>query len=919
MKNTTSLNKLSPFQPVDAVAKNPWWQTKSIRFKTTVVAIAIGTIPTIALSSIAYYFTAHSITREVTAAKKTLVADLQNQVNVFMRDRKSDIQVMANLDIFTDPQLRNMVTAEEKSAALQKIQDAYQIYNSIAVFDAKGDFIAKTDGKSLGNHLNRGYIQAALKADGPIISEPRISTSSGIFSIYTAAPIHDKVTGKTIGFVRARMPVEVLKELLQDYTTAGSKYYLLNESGDIFLGSEGEYVIKTLSNESTAESKSYDYEAINADRVFANIEQLLTKQNIDTIVTNNLNTNTKQLVALAPPDNLQNLPELDWQAIIATNKDIVFSSQRQLQNIFVLGTGFAALVVGAIAYSIANRATRPILSAADAVADIGRGNLDTRVNLSGADELAQLGANINLMASQLSNFFQEQTLLAQQAELLTNLTLKFTVAFNPEEIINTAVAESREALQSDRLIYFQFVENWHGTVIAESVLSDALSVKDGAYAPILTNDDLEQYQQGTVRVINHIDLANLDLSQRQQLEAWAIEASMIAPVMIQDKLNGLLIVHKCTSSRDWQPKEIELVTQLAYQVGFALTRLEFSQQQQQAETREKQAKEAIQSRALELLQEVYEVAEGNLTIRAQVTEDEIGTIADSYNSTIASLQKLVDRVKVAAAEVKVTTGENELAIQKMAQETIVQANEIGETLKQIEGMSGSIQTVFANATQAEDFVKVASETIAAGDRAMDRTVSEISAIQSTVTETAAKVKQLGDSSQEISQAVNLIGRFAAQTHLLALKASIEAARAGDRGKGFAVIADEVRSLASQSAAATSEIDNLVTKIQLETNDVVEAMNLGTQQVAKGSQLIQQTRASLDRVNDASIEISRLVRAISEAAIQQSETSAEVSTTITNVAEIARNNSQSAIQVSSSIQQLSTVAEKLQAGIGKFKT
>ncbi len=915
MKNTSSKNHLSISN-----GKKSWWETKSIRFKTTLMAIAIGTIPTIALSFIAYRYTARSITQEITSAKKTLVADLQNQVNIFMRDRFGDIQVMANLDIFTDPQLRNIVTAEAKSAALQKIQDAYKIYNSIAVFDAKGDLIAQTEGKTLGNHLNRGYIQAALKANAPVISQPRISTSSGIFSVYTAAPIRDRVTGKTIGFVRARMPVAVLKELLKDYTTDGNKYYLLDRAGDIFLGSQGEYVIKTLSNESTADNKSYDYEAINASEVFANIEELLTKQKLDTAIATNLNTKTQQLVAFAPSENLAGLPALNWQAAIATDLDIVFAPQRQLRNIFILGTGLVALTVGAIAYSLVERAIRPILSAADTVADLGQGNLDTRVHLSGEDELAQLGSNINLMASQLSNLFQEQTLLRQQAELLKNLTLKFTVAFSTEEVIDTAVAEAREALQSDRTLYYQFNENWQGTVVTESILSDFTAIKGAENnTGSFVDRQLEQYQQGKVQAVNDIYRAHLSDRHLKQLESFEVKASLIAPVMIQDRLDGLLIAHQCSAPRQWQSHEIELLTQLANQIGFAVTRLEFARQQQEAEIKEKQAKEAIQSRALDLLKEVYEVSEGDLTIRARVTEDEIGTIADSYNSTIASLQKLVNQVKTAAEEVKITTGENELAVQTMAQKTITQANEIGETLQKIQEMSESIRIVSVNADRAEDFVKVANETIAAGDKAMDRTVTEINAIQTTVTETAAKVKQLGDSSQEISQAVNLIGRFAAQTHLLALKASIEAARAGDRGKGFAVIADEVRSLASQSAAATAEIDNLVTKIQLETNDVVAAMNLGTEQVARGTQLVRETRESLDRVTAASTEISRLVRAISEAATRQSETSSEVSATITNVAAIASDNSQSATQVSTSIEQLSAVAEKLQAGIGKFKT
>ncbi|MGF1539400.1 MAG: methyl-accepting chemotaxis protein [Pleurocapsa sp.] len=608
------------------------------------------------------------------------------------------------------------------------------------------------------------------------------------------------------------------------------------------------------------------------------------------------------------------------QPRISTDSNLVFVPQKQLSNIFILGTGVAALIVSAIAYAVVNRTMRRILVVADAVTAIGQGDLNTRVNLSGKDELAKLADKINLMASQLSNSFQKQSLLIQQAELLQNLTLQFSVAFSSEEIINTAVAEGRKALKSDRLIYYQFDDTWQGKIIAESVLPDFTpSLGKKIHDPCFADKYAEEYRQGRVRVINDLEQANLTNCHQQQLEALTVKASIIVPVILQERLDGLLIAHQCSAPREWQPDEIELLTQLANQISFAVTRLEFARQQQQAETREKQAKQAIQSRALDLLKEVYEVSTGDLTIRARVTEDEIGTIADSYNSTIASLQKLVDRVKTATEEVKITTEDNELVIQKMARETILQADKIGETLQQIQQMSESISKVSLNATQAEDFAKVANETIAAGDRAMDRTVNEINAIETTVIETAAKVKQLGDSSREISQVVNLIGRFAAQTHLLALKASIEAARAGDRGKGFAVIADEVRSLASQSAEATAEIDNLVTKIQLETNNVVEAMNLGTQQVAKGTQLVQQTRESLDRVTVASQEISRLVGAITEAATWQSQTSKNVSTTITNVAEIAQNHAQSATQVSASIKQLSVVAEKLQAGIDKFKT
>lgn len=902
-----------------ASSSQSWWHKKGIRFKTTAIAIAIGTLPTIALGAITYQVASYALTQEITTAKKSLVADLQKKVNIFMSDRFKDIQVLANLGVFKEPKLSQITTPTQKKAILERIKAAYQIYNSIAVFDAQGNVIAQTGEQPLGNHLNRGYIQAALKANAPIISQPRISTSSGIFSIYTAAPIHDGVTGQVIGFVRARMPVAKLKELLPDYNSDNIQYYLLDGSGNIFLGSAGEYVIKKLSNESTVENKSSAYEAINVQKLFAKTDKLFSSNQIVTTTAINLNTNVPQLIAFAPPANQSRLTAPNWQAIIATDRAIAFAAQRQLKLIFLWGTAAVALVVSWSARAIADRLLQPILSAANAVAEIGQGDLNTRVEVKGADELGQLGANINLMAAQINNFVQEQSILIQQAEIIKNVTLKFALVSDRTELLDIAVTETKNLLQAERVIFYQVTEDGQKTVLAEAVepgWSSALGIT-------IDEPDLaeayENQQDSLLTSIDNIEQAELSSSQLQYLTSLKVKSSLIAPVRQAEKLLGLLVAHQCSQTRSWQPREKKICEQIAYQVGLASDRLEFLAQRQAAEIREKQAKEAIQSRALNLIQEVYPVSTGNLTIRAQVTEDEIGTIADSYNATITSLQKLVTQVKDAAIEVKATAGENELAVQQLATAAVNQAEEIGVTLGQVYAMNESILVVFENATQAENMVLQASKTIEAGDEAMNQTVAEINSVQNTVASAAKKVQQLGDSSQEISQAVNLIGRFAAQTHLLALKASIEAARAGAKGKGFAVIADEVRSLASQSAAATTEIDNLVTRIQLETNEVVQTMNAGKVQVSNSTELVRQTRQSLNEVTQVSKQISQLVQAISLAAKTQSETSHEVSEAMTHVAAIAQNNSHSAAQVSSAINKLSTVAEKLQAGIGKFKT
>ena len=902
--------------PNDSLYQVSWWQRQGIRFKTTLLAIAIGTIPTLAIGSIAYYIATDSLEREISQLKKSQVRELQNQVSVFMSDRLKDVRVMANLDIFTHPQLAQQASKAEKAAALQKIQDAYRIYNSIAVFDLQGRVIAQTAGKPLGNHLNRSYVRAALAADGAIVSQPLISTTSGVFSIYTASPIKDSA-GKNIGFVRARIPVTVLGQLLESYTDEGSQYYLLSDRGEVFLGSAGEYVIRKRSDDTVVADRSFDYEAITADSIFQSANQLLSSSSLATGMTTNLQTNVEQFLAYAPAKANAGLPQLNWQAIIAVDREIVFAARQKLRLVFILGSAVVAVGIGSLAYALAARLIRPILEAATAVQEIGRGNFTTRLNIPGTDEIAQLGNDINSMATRLADFVQVQNILTKQSESLKDIALKLTHVSDESEIFSTATEISFQTLKATRVVYYQ-IENAIPTAIAEFLATGQTTILHSQLDPELVAEYLERGASAKVGVINDVRQAELTAARRTYCQALKLKSCLIAPVIVADRLYGLLMVHQ-SMALPWLDEEVEFLAQVASQASFAVTRLRLTVQQQQSKEREQQAKEAMQMRALSLLQEVDNVAAGNLTVRAKVTEDEIGTIADSYNSTIESLQNLVKQTKSAASEVLLNTTANDLAVESLAAETIEQAEAIANMLTQIEHMETSIGLVANQAHQAEEFVQQATTTIAREDRAIDLTVAEIKAVQQTVTQTATKAEKLGESSQEISQAVNLISRFAAQTHLLALKASIEAARAGEQGKGFAVIADEVRSLATQSAEATAEIETLVSKIQLETGEVVRAMHQGAEQIASGNELVQQTRLSLTQVHQVSNEISQLVSSITQATQQQSVTSAEVSQTIVDVAAIAKHNSQSATQVSSSIRELSAIANKLQSNIAKFTT
>ncbi len=387
-------------------SKASWWEKLSLRWKVTGIAITISTLPLLLIGSTAYYFADKSITQQIIKDEEIQTMDLQDKVNRFMKERYGDIKVMANLDILTNP----AATPEQKAAALERMKASLSVYDSIGIFDLQGEPIAQTkEGKKLGNHLNRSYIQEALKVNGAIISQPAISTTSGSFSIYAASTIKDKNTGKPIGLIRARVPVKALEEVIQNYKTADKQYYLLNEAGEVFLGPEGEYVNKrNSSGQEVTDDSQYEYESVSLDYIFSGLQSLENVEQVSTTIATNNNKNTSQLLSLSPSTQLEGLPELNWQAALAFDTEAAFASQQQLRFTIILGTAIVAVIVGVISSILANRATRPIIDSAETVKKLGQGELDVRTDIQGADELADLGSNINLMAEQLQGLLKKQ-------------------------------------------------------------------------------------------------------------------------------------------------------------------------------------------------------------------------------------------------------------------------------------------------------------------------------------------------------------------------------------------------------------------------------------------------------------------------------------------------------------------------------
>ncbi len=600
----------------------------------------------------------------------------------------------------------------------------------------------------------------------------------------------------------------------------------------------------------------------------------------------------------------------------------VKSLNNVIKNSFIAQSVLSLVILILIIYLsriLGKAIAEPIQTLQKVAQDFSEGNLTVRAEINTQDEVGLLGSTFNILADSIEMNEARLKQDAERSRLLQEIGFKISQAVNVSEILQTAVESSRSVLGADRVIYHRFDDNGQGKIIAEAV-DDKFPTALGAEIndPCFAEGYAEKYQQGQTKAISNIYQEGLHDCHLSMLEPFAVVASLVTPVVIADKLAGLLIAHQCSEPRAWQEDEISLLSQIAEQVGRTIEKIELIEQQQQAQQQERAAKENLQRRALELLMEVDPVSQGDLTVRVKVQEDEIGTIGDSYNATIESLRKLVAQVKTAALQVSTTTSEKDLSIKELSTGASAQTQEINGALERIQDITDSIQAVANNAKAAEAAMLKAATTVKAGDEAMNQTVEGFQEIRDTVAATAKKVKRLGESSQKISKVVNVISNFADQTNLLALNASIEAAHAGEEGRGFAVVAEEVRSLARQSAEATAEIEALVAEIQTETNEVVAAMEAGTEQVVAGTKLVDKTRVSLIQIADVSQEINQLVGEIAAATVEQSEDSEVVSQTMVQVAAISSKTATEAGEVSASFQDLLTVAQQLQNSVAKFK-
>lgn len=395
-----------------------YFSQQSLKKQMTVALVTMSTLPLLAIGVVAHYITNSALTSQSKAIQTTRANNLQHKVYNFMQDRLIDIRVLASLDMLSNSDLRRQTSSADKALVLDRLRAQYEIYDSIAIFDLDGEVIAQTQGIRLDNHLNRTYIQAALQKNGAILSAPSISSTEKTFNVYAASVIHDSETQEPVGFIRVRMPVDVLHELVQNYGHSGSNYYLIDQGNSVFLKTDGAYQTNARSDRSTLDNPQAENTGLSISEIFPALDSTnLTEQTLVQLAFNQ-QSEAKEFMVYSPPLEVEGLPKLGWSVVLATDRDNVFALQRELDKIFVVGAVIAIVILGFIAVYLSRRLTKPLALVTEGIQQLGQGKLDTRIAIEGSKELNVLGQNINAMAAEIESLIAER---AEQLEALYSL------------------------------------------------------------------------------------------------------------------------------------------------------------------------------------------------------------------------------------------------------------------------------------------------------------------------------------------------------------------------------------------------------------------------------------------------------------------------------------------------------------------
>ncbi len=560
---------------------------------------------------------------------------------------------------------------------------------------------------------------------------------------------------------------------------------------------------------------------------------------------------------------------------------------------------------------------------------------------SNVDELNRLWAQTNSATETIVNNRERIVFLYEVAENLNRLIPQLQVGNNKlvEIFLRTGVSAQQVAIAqrqswlAERIA--RNVDKMIGGTNAATLAAEQFTIDASEYATVLRGMLGGNSAIGVDRVSNKDARTILtDMATSFQMISGSMEEIFqVSPELLKSSEAAALIavnvpqitqvtsklsteIAKLDEQRSWS-----VATAMIF-VALILVSLSLLAWQSMRSTRVRlretaDANERNQTAILRLLDELADLADGDLTTSATVTEDFTGAIADSINYTIDQLRVLVSQINETAVQVSSAAQSSQSTALNLAQASESQAKEIAGASAAITEMALTIDRVSSNARESAAVAQRSVAIANTGAEVVQNTIKGMDNIREQIQETSKRIKRLGESTQEIGDIVSLINDIADQTNILALNAAIQASMAGDAGRGFAVVADEVQRLAERSSGATKQIEALVKTIQSDTNEAVISMEQTTSEVVRGARLAQDAGAALTEIEAVSQELAELIENISSAAADQATSAGQISSTMRVIQEITSQTSAGSTETARSIGALAEMTNDLRSSVAGF--